>query len=604
MSAYMGPPYFLSAYDIACKHGFRGSEPEWLASLRGPQGLGFALRGSYPTEADLRQAHPVGEAGHCYKVGAEPEEAVFYWDPERGDWESIRVTGSPGPRGETGETGAQGIQGPPGPQGEQGADGQRGPQGCRGAKGDRGEKGDKGDKGDRGETGAQGPRGCRGPAGPEGPAGPPGKDGEPGPPGKGLTIQGAFPSADELEEAVTDPKAGDSYSVGEAPPYEIYTWDGVHKKWIKQGRIQGPPGEKGEPFTWEDLTEEQREALRGEKGETGEKGEKGDRGETGEQGPPGPAGQDFTIRGYYPSADELEKAVPTPEAGDSYGVGEAPPYAILTWDGVNERWISNGSIQGPAGPQGEKGEKGDPFTYADFTAEQLEALRGPVGEKGETGEKGDRGETGEQGPQGLRGETGEQGATGPQGANGTGIERIGRTSGNGAAGTRDTYTIYLTDGRTSQFSVYHGADSAAMAIWPITLSQADWEGTEVYTQTVDVEGVLADEGKQLIHVAPSALHAELWMEAGIRCTGQGDGMLTFTAQERPEQDLTGWAAVQNAGHEAGSSGGTGGVEIATDEEVAEMLEEVFGTAGEGSGEVATDEEISEMLDEVFGPVSK
>lgn len=45
---------------------------------------------------------------------------------------------------------------------------------------------------------------------------------------------------------------------------------------------------------------------------------------------------------------------------------------------------------------------------------------------------------------------------------------------------------------------------------------------------------------------------------------------------------------------------SGGVEIAADEEVAEMLEEVFGPA-EAPDNVATDEEIGEMLDAVFGP---
>lgn len=46
--------------------------------------------------------------------------------------------------------------------------------------------------------------------------------------------------------------------------------------------------------------------------------------------------------------------------------------------------------------------------------------------------------------------------------------------------------------------------------------------------------------------------------------------------------------------------GESGVGIATDEEVGEMLEEVFGAAEEPPDGVATDEEIDEMLDEIFG----
>ena len=45
--------------------------------------------------------------------------------------------------------------------------------------------------------------------------------------------------------------------------------------------------------------------------------------------------------------------------------------------------------------------------------------------------------------------------------------------------------------------------------------------------------------------------------------------------------------------------GSGWPEIATDAEVGEMLEEVFGPA-EAPDNVATDEEIGEMLDEIFG----
>lgn len=58
-------------------------------------------------------------------------------------------------------------------------------------------------------------------------------------------------------------------------------------------------------------------------------------------------------------------------------------------------------------------------------------------------------------------------------------------------------------------------------------------------------------------------------------------------------------------------GGSGGEDIdesrvATDEEVKEMLNEVFGKQGEGSGgqiddaQVVTDEEVAEVLKEVFG----
>lgn len=50
------------------------------------------------------------------------------------------------------------------------------------------------------------------------------------------------------------------------------------------------------------------------------------------------------------------------------------------------------------------------------------------------------------------------GATGEKGDPGSSIQKIERTAGTGAAGTTDTYTITLTDGTTSTFQVYNGAD--------------------------------------------------------------------------------------------------------------------------------------------------
>lgn len=32
------PPYYMSAYSLALKHGFQGTEEEWVRSLKGPRG--------------------------------------------------------------------------------------------------------------------------------------------------------------------------------------------------------------------------------------------------------------------------------------------------------------------------------------------------------------------------------------------------------------------------------------------------------------------------------------------------------------------------------------------------------------------------------------
>lgn len=90
-------------------------------------------------------------------------------------------------------------------------------------------------------------------------------------------------------------------------------------------------------------------------------------------------------------------------------------------NGINEITftMTDGSKNVIVVRNGSKGNLGNPFTYEDFTAEQLAALTGPTGSS---------------------------------------IKTIARTSGTGAAGTIDTYTITMTDGSTSTFQVYNGSD--------------------------------------------------------------------------------------------------------------------------------------------------
>lgn len=54
--------------------------------------------------------------------------------------------------------------------------------------------------------------------------------------------------------------------------------------------VQGPPGPKGDPFTYEDFTQEQLEGLTGPQGVPGPAGPAGPAGESGPAGPAGPQG--------------------------------------------------------------------------------------------------------------------------------------------------------------------------------------------------------------------------------------------------------------------------------------------------------------------------
>lgn len=55
-------------------------------------------------------------------------------------------------------------------------------------------------------------------------------------------------------------------------------------------------------------------------------------------------GQDFEIRGYYPTLEALEAAVPEPGKGYAYGVGTEAPYDIYVWDLVHGVWVNNGPM--------------------------------------------------------------------------------------------------------------------------------------------------------------------------------------------------------------------------------------------------------------------
>lgn len=128
--------------------------------------------------------------------------------------------------------------------------------------------------------------------------------------------------------------------------------------------------------------------------------------------------------------------------------------AVFGKDGKSayEIWLEQGNTGTEAefldslkGEDGGKGDKGDPFTYEDFTEAQLAALKGE---------------------------------------DGRGIVSIKRTSGNGAAGTTDTYTITYTDNTTSTFNVYNGTNGSGGG-------GGSGESGATFTPYVDADGNLS-----------------------------------------------------------------------------------------------------------------
>ena len=219
------------------------------------------------------------------------------------------IKGDPGEKGDKGDTGSQGPQGPQGPQGERGL------------------------RGLQGATGATGPQGERGPQGATGPQGPKGDKGEQG---TGVTIKGRYDSLSALIAAHPKGNEGDAYMVG----VNLYAWSGT--EWIDCGNIQGPKGDKGDAFTYNDFTQEQLAALKGPKGDTGAQGLKGDKGDTGAQGLKGDKGD----KGDNGTAATIEVGTVT--------TGAAGSSASVTNSGTASNVVLNFTL-----PRGKDGKDGN-----------------------------------------------------------------------------------------------------------------------------------------------------------------------------------------------------------------------------------------------------
>lgn len=201
--------------------------------------------------------------------------------------------------------------------------------------------------------------------------------------------------------------------------------------------IRGPQGAAGKigqdgTVTFEELTDEQRASLKGEKGDTATialgtyaTGEPGTevvitntgtpsaavfnfvipKGNVGPQGPKGEPGKGLTILGTYPTLQALTEAVTSAQQGDTYNVGASAPYEIYMWDSTAASFVSQGRLQGA------NGAVFTPSVAADGTLswtnngglENPDAvnIRGPQGGQGPEGPQGQQGVQGEQGPAGY-----------------------------------------------------------------------------------------------------------------------------------------------------------------------------------------------------------
>ena len=71
----------------------------------------------------------------------------------------------------------------------------------------------------------------------------------------------------------------------------------------------------------------------------------------------------------------------------------------------------------------------------------------------------------------------------------------------------------------------------------VTLTASGWNSS-AKTQTVTVNGVLADESAQVIQPIPAIASQSAYNAAGILATGQAANSITFTASTVPTADLS------------------------------------------------------------------
>ena len=99
----------------------------------------------------------------------------------------------------------------------------------------------------------------------------------------------------------------------------------------------------------------------------------------------------------------------------------------------------------------------------------------------------------------------------------------------GYTGAESEFNALLANGGTKPKSV------------SVTLPASAWSSN---AQAVTVNGVLADETKQLIQPMPAMASQTAYYEAGILCTGQAANQLTFTCKTVPTADLTVYVVIQ------------------------------------------------------------
>ena len=261
--------------------------------------------------------------------------------------------------------------------------------------------------------------------------------------------------------------------------------------WAEIPTIVGPQGKQGEPFKYEDFTAEQLQALRGKDGKDGYTPVKGVDYFDGAKGEPGasgvyigtgtpletanvwvnPTGEPTSTEDWEFDLDDGSTETKTVVVVGSDEATANGQLGILRVRQADGSWKEIPALVGTPGKDGVDGKDGQDGYTPVKGKDYFDGVDGKDGSNGKDGVSpavsvsaitgGHRITiTDASGTKTVDVMDGSDGQNGNDGAAGRGIKTIARTSGNGAAGTTDTYTITYTDNTTSTFAVYNGKDGS------------------------------------------------------------------------------------------------------------------------------------------------
>ena len=236
--------------------------------------------------------------------------------------------------------------------------------------------------------------------------------------------------------------------------------------------------------------------------------------------------------GHFNSPDELAAIITQPNPGDVYSVGEARPYELYVWDSVNLIWRNHGQLPGVPGEAGQPGATYIPSVDANgnLSWSNDAGLDNPgmVNIMGPAGQKGDKGNDGA----GAFDKAKEAGYTGTEATFYSALSYMPYHNARHRSDGPDPITVDSAEIKDGAVTLAKLASDARSRGLSVNLPLSGWVNK---SQTLSVSGISAQSN---IVVSASAASRAAYNDAGVYCSSQGEGTLTFSCETTPEAELT------------------------------------------------------------------